>query len=980
MQLPQITRKGKRKCSYLALAFCLPAGLMFAFMFIASVAPFGDYTMLYSDMFHQYYPFFKAFREALRSGESLLWSWSVGMGIDYLGLISYYLASPLNLLSVLVPDAWVLDYFSMLMPLKLGFAGLFFAYMLKKLFDKDDLSIVLFGAMYALCAWALGYQWNVMWLDSFALLPLVALGTVQLLRDKKFILYTLSLFLCIFSNYYIGFFVCIFVLLLFICYEICRFRSIGRFFLDLGRIALFSLLAIGMTAVLELPALASLQNSSSSVNNFPEGFSINLVSGEAVNAAREAWQAFHDAKDAGEGGLWSLLWTALKSSFGPVTEAMMMITGQIGGGQQYVHMEGSPNLYCGVLPIALGFLFLLARDVKLRDKLCCVFLLIFFMLSFIIRQLDYIWHGFHFTNQIPYRFSFLFSFVVLYMAYRAWLLRDRFKLWQLLAAGVLSVGLVLLYAGSRTDLTYLAFNFMFLCLYLAAMLFGQKIKSGEPAAEEVPLVEELPGNTEEAALTEELPENTEEPVLTEELPEAAEAPVEPEAPRPHRHAWLERIPSHETRLRWSALAVAAIVLLELALDIVVFSNSFGAWKYDYPKKGDATASMMAVIDEIENDKNQFYRMEVTLAQALNDSALIGYNGIGLFSSSANATTTDFTTALGASGYTTWNRYCYENASPVSNLFLNLKYLLEREYTPGPSAYFDTLHSYGGVTLLENTAWLPLAFLANAELETVDFESAGSFALQNQLFSAATGLEKDVWSMFADSDITVTADNLTTHVVDVSGRTSFDIGEGGGYLTYTYNITRSGFLCLDINMQRSCKNFSVKHNGVLLYKNDYTLPQMASVCSVEPGDTVELVIMCSTRDSTSGATVVKAALLDDSIFRQGYEILNSSTLDLTEFSTDYIAGTIICDRDGLLYTSIPQNGSWKAKVDGQEVQTTLVGEAMVALHLTEGEHVVEFYYESEAFQIGLLVSLCCGLVFSGIILTQYLWRRRKKANI
>ncbi len=970
MKLPQIRKN--HKWNYLALAFCLPAGLMLAFMFIASAGPFGDYTMLYSDMFHQYFPFFKTFREALRSGDSLLWNWSVGMGIDYLGLISYYLASPLNLLSVLVPDAWVYDYFSLLMPLKLGFAGLFFALMLKKLFDRDDFSIVLFGAMYALCAWALGYQWNVMWLDSFALLPLVALGTVQLLRDKKCILYTVSLFLSIFSNYYIGFFVCIFVLLLFICYEICRFRSIGRFFLDLGRIALFSILAIGMTAALELPALASLQTSSSSVNRFPEGFSVNLVSGEAVTAAQQAWQAFRDAKSAGEGGLWGLLWTALKSSFGPVTEAMILITGQIGGGQQYVHMDGAPNLYCGVLPMALGFLFLLARDVKLRDKLCCVFLLIFFMLSFIIRQLDYIWHGFHFTNQIPYRFSFLFSFVVLYMAYRAWLVREQFKLWQLIAAGVLSLGLVLLYDKTRTDLTYLAFNFMFLGLYLTALLLGQKNLSAEPKPEPVP---EEADAAEEIPCADDLPETPAEPADAAPadacVPEAS-APQESEPARP---SWLDRIPSQEVRLRWSALAVAGIILLELVMQIVIFSISFGAWKYDYPKNGDATDSMLAVIDEIENDKDQFYRMEMTFAQTLNDGALVGYNGIGIFSSSANASVTRFTQALGASAYDTWNRYCYENASPVSNLFLNLKYLVEREFTPGENAYFDSLYTSNNVTLLKNNAYLPLGFLANEELETVEFESNGSFAFQNQLFSAATGLQADVWTMVKDSTVTVSTDNVTTKTTNLSGYTSFEVGEGGGSVTYTYEITQTGLLCLDFNMNRKCKRIHVKHNGVKLYENDYTLPQMLSACNVQPGDTIEVVVVCN--DAGSAAATIRAAVLDEALFRQGYDVLSASTLDLTEFSTTYIAGDITCDRDGLLYTSIPQNGNWKAVVDGQEVETTLVGEAMVAVYLTEGAHTVEFRYENKAFAIGLLVSLGCGLVFGGIILTQYLMRRKKQ---
>ena len=209
---------------YPALAFLIPFLFMLMVMLIGSYEPFGnDYAMLYSDQYHQYYPFFVAFRDALRNGESLLYSWDVGMGMDYLGLIAYYLASPLNLLSVIIPDSWTLEYFALLTPIRMGLAGLFFALFLKGLFGKNDLSISLFGAFYGLCAWALGYQWNVMWLDTFALLPLVALGTVYLLRDRKIILYTVTLFLSIFSNYYIGLFTCIFVLLLFICYEICRF-------------------------------------------------------------------------------------------------------------------------------------------------------------------------------------------------------------------------------------------------------------------------------------------------------------------------------------------------------------------------------------------------------------------------------------------------------------------------------------------------------------------------------------------------------------------------------------------------------------------------------------------------------------------------------------------------------------------------------------------------------------------------------------
>ena len=94
MKLPQ---SPKIKWNYLALAFAIPCVAMLTVMLICEFEPFGQYAILYSDMYHQYFPFFVAFRKALLSGESLLWNWNVGLGMDYLGLIAYYLGSPLNL-------------------------------------------------------------------------------------------------------------------------------------------------------------------------------------------------------------------------------------------------------------------------------------------------------------------------------------------------------------------------------------------------------------------------------------------------------------------------------------------------------------------------------------------------------------------------------------------------------------------------------------------------------------------------------------------------------------------------------------------------------------------------------------------------------------------------------------------------------------------------------------------------------------------
>ena len=999
MKLPETKRF---QWNYSALAFAVPTGLMLVFMFITSCEPFGDHCMLYSDMFHQYYPFFCAFREALRSGDSILYNWNVGMGMEYLGLISYYLASPLNLFSVLIPESWTLEYFSLLLPIKLGLASMFFAIMLKKLFDKDDLSIVLFGAFYGMCSWALGYNWNIMWMDSFALLPLVVLGTIQLIRDRKFILYTITLFLSIFSNYYIGLFVCIFVFLVFCCYQICRCKSVWRFLEDLLRIGVFTILAIGMTAILELPTLASLQDTQSSVNTFPDGFSVNIAQGEAIKEAQIAWSLYTSAKLAGDEGLVPLFLDAMKASFPVLLDAMGQVAGNMGAAITPTFMDGLPNLYCGVFPIALAGLFLLSADVKLRDKLCCIGLLLFFILSFIFRQLDYIWHGFHFTNQIPYRFSFLFSFVLLYMAYRAWTLKDTFKIWQIVLAGVLALGLVFLSEEHRSDVLYMIANLLLLGGYLAAMLYGNQdwVQEEDEQAEEIPEVIPVEGT----ALSEENPglisEETETPsviqICEEPMEETAEESIpetEPEAEPESKRRVFASFPSWETRRQQAALAIACIMASELILNLATFGSGFPVNEYDYPKNGDATASMIQVMKEREEGKDLFYRTEVTHAQTLNDGALNYYHGLTTFTSSANVQVTNFTQSLGFGAYKTWNRYLYEEASPVTNLFTGLKYLIERDKVVDGNSCFKALHSFQKVTLLENQYYLPLGFLAESKLADQPFRTDGSFAFQNTLFSTATGVNKKVWSIPARKEYSVSGDdNVAINSANPnSGYVNFTSAAGGGKLTYTYEISKEGYFCLDVNLY-SQKNFTVWLNGDQVFAESISLEQMFGVGDVKPGDVVQVVVEC--KSDMTGAVTVQAGVLNMEVFQEGYEVLSASTWQLTDFSNAHIAGTIVCDRDGLLYTSIPQcgnkrtegeydeegnwiepvvesEGNWDVYVDGKKAEIILVGDCMIAVALEEGQHTVEFVYENPSFELGWKISLICAGIFGAITAACYL---------
>ena len=872
MKLPGFRRF---KIDFRALAFLIPFLGMLLFMLCRQFEPFGKNAILYSDMYHQYYPFFVSFRRALLSGDSLLFNWDIGMGTDYLGLISYYLASPLNLLSIVIPESLLLEYFSLLIPIKLGLAGLFFSIFLNKLFQKNDLSISLFGCFYAMCAWAMGYLWNIMWLDTFALLPLVALGTIALLKYKKFILYTTTLFLSVFSNYYIGLFTCIFVLLLFICYEICRWGGIRKLLADLMQIALFSILAIGMTAILELPALAALQTTYSSNNTFPTEFKLNIAN-------------THD-------------WKGL-------LDAMRQVAGNMNGGLIPTFKEGLPNLYCGVGTSIFAFLFLTCRQVKLRDKLCSVFLLIFFNLSFVIRQLDFIWHGFHFPNMIPYRFSFLYSFVVLYMAYRAYLLRRHFKLWQIITAGTLTIGITLC-AKELTDPVYLAYNGVFLLLYIASVLF--------------------------AYLQKRFPQNED---------------------RERKHAYFE---DRNYRRRIGGFILFGVMGIELTLNLVNFGVSYiGTNTSNYPKGTEYTASMIRYMKEREAD-NLFYRTETTHSQTLNDGALNNYYGISAFTSSANVKVTAFMKALGYGARPSYNRYCFEESSPVANLFLNLKYMLERDNRVEDNAYFNDLHSYGNVHLLENNAYLPLGFLVEPQILNVDFENSNVFTLQNELLANASGLNQDIWDMLIGNPLTIIPKDAYLTSYTQTGYCAYNTTDSTGSITYTYTIDTAGFMCIHLNLPKK-NSYSVIKNSVELYSETYSVPQMIAVSDVVPGDVIEIRLNCKSNEI--GTMRVTAGILNESLFRQAYDALSASTLELTHFENTQIEGTIRCNHDGILYTSIPQNGNWSAFVDNQPAQIVEIGGAMVGLLLSEGYHTITFRYENRAFSLGWKISLACLAVF------------------
>ena len=913
---------GKRSFPYFLLAFLIPfLGGTLAMYFRADTLLKQDssyvFSILYSDAYYQYYPFFVDFRDILRSGGSLLYSWNVGMGTDYLGLFAYYVASPLNWLSALIPEGWLLHFYTFLVPIRMGFAGMFFAIFLQKVFQKNDISIALFGSFYATCAWVTGFMWNTMWLDSFAIAPLVILGTYNILKHRKFLLYTFSLFFCIFTNYYIGYFICIFTLLTFICYEICYWENLKKFLIDLGLMALFTLIAIGMTAMLTLPTYAALQTTSSSGSQFPQKL------------------ALHIAKDQTFEGFLGAMVTVITNSFAAIHPNY----------KDYASSGGLPNIYCGLFAGFFALLFLTYKQVKWRERICAMVMVLFLSASFIIKQLDYIWHGFHITNAIPNRFSFLYSFVILTMAYRGWTLRRRLEPWQVITtAGVTLIGLFLspgLEAYNKATETGAEFsvvslfplvNILILLLLLCA-LFVYCFR--EPLAKK--------------------------------------------ARWKAKRKWYQNL---HLRRSLGSLALVAIISLELIFNIISFGNLFPVQTIpDYPRSAEDTAKAVAYM-ESQNDADSFYRAETAQHQSYNDGMLNGYNGISTFSSAANVKVTNYLKALGISAQDIYNRFVYEEGSPLSHLFLNLKYIIERRGFVENNPYLTDVYSSGKVHLMENNLYLPVGFMVDEQLKDLSFDNPNSiFGFQNQLLSAALGADVTAWTEVDSNRLSITSDEGITLSNVVGSSCHYSLSKTG-YVYYTYSFEETGFFSVHYQM-RSKNTYYVDYKAagtnqwVRQHSDTHNgLSFIGSVCQVNPGDQVRIKVQCKPGNSYKTLNL-KGALLDEAVMRQAYDRLSVSTLDVTKFTDTCLEGNITCQESGLLYTSIPQvNGNWHAYVDGKEADITLIGDAMVGVMLDEGPHTITFRYRNQAFQTGLTVSIVCGAALLVICVITILRKQNK----
>ena len=366
------------KRAIFALSFLIPVFIMILIFIQRGIFPFGDESFLRTDMYHQYAPFFSEFKYKLSNGGSLLYSWDLGMGINFSALYAYYLASPLNWLIILCPQKYVIEFMTYMIVAKIGLSGLGFTYYLSKHTSGNKAGILFFGVFYALSGYMAAYSWNIMWLDCIILFPIVCLGIERLVKTGKGLLYTLILGLCILSNYYISIMICLFMVIYFISLNVMDNENNWRKFAIASiRFAVYSLLAGGLSALVLLPEIYALKLTASGDFDFP-------------------------------------------STFNSYFSIFDMIARHMGNVKVEIGLDHWPNIFCGVGIFLFVVLYILNRKISKKEKAVYISLLVFFLAGFSINVLNYIWHGLHYPNSLPARQSFIYIFLVLFICAKAY--------------------------------------------------------------------------------------------------------------------------------------------------------------------------------------------------------------------------------------------------------------------------------------------------------------------------------------------------------------------------------------------------------------------------------------------------------------------------------------------------------------------------------------------------------------------------------
>ncbi|EOL50476.1 YfhO family protein [Enterococcus caccae] len=360
----------KKNVLAIGLSFVIPVAIMATCYFQLGIYPTSDRTILASDGFGQLVNFYSGFNNFLHGQQSFFYTWSSSLGLNFVSLMSYYTNSLFTFIVFFFDNLYIPDAMYLILLLKIGTMGITFWIFSEQTFHLPQLLKVSLSIFYALMSFTVAYSIMLMWLDAMIYLPLILLGIHRVMDKSKPILLFVSYFLLFITNYYMAFMVGVFSCIYFFVRTLTIWerykKAIPHYFVT-------SLLAGGASMVIILPSVMDLR-----------------MNGEKMDTIKRFF-----TEDVGP-------WDFIVKSMSGVYDTSKF--------------ESAPFIYIGLLSLLFAIFYFVTNKVPLKNKLLYGSLLLVIVASVYIQPLNLFWQGLHSPNMFLFRYSFLYSTLVLILA------------------------------------------------------------------------------------------------------------------------------------------------------------------------------------------------------------------------------------------------------------------------------------------------------------------------------------------------------------------------------------------------------------------------------------------------------------------------------------------------------------------------------------------------------------------------------------
>lgn len=397
--------------------------------------PFGEKSNLLWDQDVQYVDFFAFYKDVLTGKGNIGYSFSKSAGGSLIALFGYYLGCPLNLLVVFFEKEQLPLFIFLLTAVKLGLSAVTANIYFSKRFP--GLSMKLSGMLsvaYGLMQYNMRQSSNIMWLDGVILLPLLLLAVYEFIQYRKKTGLFLAVLFSIGINWYTGYMTGLFAVIYFLyerglkCKNFCR-KEIKDFIVDGFLCAGIMLAGVLGSGFIFWPVVKGLQNGK-------EAFDSSIFDYATHGSFLDVFQGF-----------------------------------AVGG------LVSTVSLYCGLIFLAFFFYYFISGRRSIKEKMISAFVTVVMFTSCWLVPLDCIWSGFRQVQSFAFRYSFVVTFLVLYLSAQGGEdFEKEKKNWKMLSIFLLCiVGVGYFYLKNRYDEQVFSATIGFLILYLLVFVFLKKV-------------------------------------------------------------------------------------------------------------------------------------------------------------------------------------------------------------------------------------------------------------------------------------------------------------------------------------------------------------------------------------------------------------------------------------------------------------------------------------------------------------------------